>query len=275
MVHKIAYLGPPGTYSEEATLRYASGAQHVPFGSISAVASAVTSGQTNEGLVPIENSLEGAVTDTLDLLIRESTLFIRAELVLPISHCLLVVPGTLEKDITVIYSHPQALGQCRAFLERTFPTAQVMASLSTVSAVEEMQNSKQTAAAIAPRRAAELYESEIIAEGLQDSDVNVTRFVVLGGTDHEPTGRDKTSLCFSFEKDRPGSLYKVVGEFAERHINLVKIESRPTKEGLGSYIFLIDLDGHKEDSKVKEALEVIQKDVAMLRIFGSYPSFAQ
>jgi prephenate dehydratase len=175
----------------------------------------------------------------------------------------------------VIYSHPQALGQCRAFLERSFPNAQVVASLSTVSAVEEMQSSKQTAAAIAPRRAAELYKSEIIAEGLQDSDVNVTRFVVLGGTDHGPTGRDKTSLCFSFEEDRPGSLYKVVREFAERHINLVKIESRPTKEGLGSYIFLIDLDGHKEDLKVKEALEVIQKDVALLRIFGSYPSFAQ
>ena len=273
MAKRVAYLGPPGTFSEEAALKYDPQAQRVAFSSISAVAEAVRSSMAEEGVVPIENSLEGSVNDTLDLLIQEATLFIRQELTLPIEHCLLVVPSTQADAIQAIYSHPQALGQCRRFLERCFPKAQVVATLSTVAAVEEMKGSDVPAAAIAPKRASELYEVEILAQSIQDYPNNVTRFVVLAPTDHPPTGADKTSLCFSFDDDRPGLLYGVMGEFARRNINLGKIESRPTKETLGRYIFLVDLDGHREDALVQEVLAGLKDQVSMLKIFGSYPRY--
>ncbi len=228
----------------------------------------------DEGVVPIENSLEGSVNDTLDLLIHESTLLIRQELVLPVEHCLLVKPGVNLQEIRAVYSHPQALGQCRRFLERCFPRVQALAALSTAAAVEEMQQSKEVAAAIATARAAQLYGAEILARGIQDSPSNLTRFVVLAHADHSPTGRDKTSLCFAFSDDRPGLLHGVLKEFAQRGINLTKIESRPTKQSLGQYIFLIDLEAHRTDPSAKEALELMQGQVAMLKIFGSYPRFA-
>jgi prephenate dehydratase len=272
---RIAYLGPAGTFTEEAAQRYDPQAQLIPFPSIPAVALAVDSGMAEEGVVPIENSIEGSVNDTLDLLIHEARLFIRKELVLPIEHCLLVMPGTQASEIRVVYSHPQALGQCRRFLERCFPKAQLVASLSTAAAVEELKKSQVPAAAIAPRRAAELFGVDIIARGVQDNPSNVTRFVILAHTDHPPTGRDKTSLCFSFDEDRPGLLHGVLGEFARRHINLAKIESRPTKRTLGRYIFLIDLEGHREDPPVKEAIEGVRAQVSMLKIFGSYPRWSE
>jgi prephenate dehydratase len=171
----------------------------------------------------------------------------------------------------MVYSHPQALGQCRDFLERCFPKAQLIASLSTVAAVEEMKGSSTPAAAISPGRAAQLHDMVILARGIQDNPSNATRFVVLSNTDHPPTGSDKTSLCFSFSEDKPGLLYNVMGEFTRRNINLAKVESRPTKQSLGQYIFLIDCEGHREDSRVKEAIESVRSQVSMLKIFGSYP----
>ena len=146
-----------------------------------------------------------------------------------------------------------------------------MAALSTAAAVEEMLRSPAKAAAVGTRRAGELYGADVLATGVQDSAANVTRFVILSTSDHEPTGRDKTSLCFSFPDDRPGLLFEVMGEFASRSINLAKVESRPTKETLGRYIFLIDLEGHRLDPVVREALARVQGHVGMLRIFGSYP----
>ena len=271
MAKRIAYLGPVGTFSEEAALLYDPEGELEPFPSIPAVATAVASGIAEEGVVPIENSLEGAVTYTLDLLIEEDRLFIRHELVLPIVHCLLIKPGTKVADIQTVYSHPQALGQCREFLERCFPKAQLVASLSTVAAVEDMKVSPTTAAAISPKRAAEPQGMEVLAQGIQDSAANVTRFVVLADSDHPATGRDKTSLCFSFEADTPGILYNVLGEFSHRNINLAKVESRPTKRSLGQYIFLIDCEGHREDPRVKAALETLKVHTNMLKIFGSYP----
>ena len=271
MALKLAYLGPPGTFTEEAALRYDPTAERLPFLSIPAVAAGVASKMVDEGVVPIENSLEGSVTDTLDLLIHESTLLIRQELVLPIEHCLLVKPGTEVQEIQAIYSHPQALAQCRRFLERCFPQAQAVAALSTAAAVEEMQRSTAVAGAIATARAAELYGAEVLGRGIQDNPANLTRFVVLAHTDHPPTGRDKTSLCFSFAEDRPGILHGVLQEFAQRNINLTKIESRPTKQSLGEYIFLIDVEGHKTDPLVAEVLDQIRAHVALLKIFGSYP----
>ncbi|MSQ41179.1 MAG: prephenate dehydratase [Dehalococcoidia bacterium] len=273
MPKRLAYLGPPGTFTEEAALQYDREAHLVPFLSIPAVAEAVQRGMADEGVVPIENSLEGSVTDTMDLLIQEVGLFIRRELVLPVEHCLMVKPGTQTEEIEVVYSHPQALAQCRRFLERCFPRAQRMASLSTAAAVEEMLRSTGKAAAVGTRRAGQLYGAEVLAHGIQDSAANVTRFVILSTTDHEPTGagKDKTSLCFSFSHDRPGLLYGVMSEFASRKINLARVESRPTKETLGRYIFLIDLDGHRLDPLVREALDSVRGQVGMLRIFGSYP----
>ena len=275
MAKRIAYLGPAGTFTEAAALRYDSEAQLIPFSSIAAVAAAVDSGMAEEGVVPIENSLEGSVTDTLDLLIHDSELSIRHEMVISIEHCLLVKPGVLAQDVSAVYSHPQALGQCRRFIERCFPKAQAVAALSTAAAVEDMLQSQSPAAAIATRRAAELYGAEILAHGIQDNPANHTRFVVLAQHDHPPTGRDKTSLCFSFDDDRAGILHSVLGQFANRNINLAKVESRPNKESLGRYIFLVDIEGHRDDPTVSEALSSVEAEASMLKVFGSYPQYAE
>ncbi len=271
MSNRLAYLGPSGTFSEEAAVQYDPNAEIEPHSSIPAVALAVASGMADEGIVPIENSQEGSVTFTLDTLIQEDRLLIRRELVLPIRHCLIVRPGTKSAEIQAIYSHPQALAQCRSFLERCFPKAHQIASLSTAAAVNDAKESAEISAAIAPRRAAELQEMEVLGEGIQDSSTNVTRFVVLAHSDHPRTGKDKTSLCFSFQEDKPGALYNVLAVFAHRDINLTKVESRPSKQSLGDYIFLIDLHGHREDPVIAEAIETVRSHTSMLKVFGSYP----
>ena len=271
MARRIAFLGPVGTYTEEAALQYDQEADLQPFPSIGAIGLAVSSGVTDQGVVPIENSLEGSVTFTLDLLISQSGLSIYNEIVLPIEHYLMAKAGTRAPDVRVIYSHPQALAQCHDFLERCFPQATQTAALSTAAAGVDMQKSDVPAAAISPKRGAELHDVEIIGQGIQDNPNNVTRFAVLDKVDHAPTGRDKTSLCFSFADDAPGSLYGALGEFARRHINLAKIESRPTKEHLGEYIFLVDCEGHREDPEVGETIEALSSMVSMLKVLGSYP----
>jgi len=273
MTKKVAYLGPPGTFSEEAALHYAEKAKLIPFSSVLAVASAVDTGMAHEGVVAIENSLEGSVTDTLDLLIHESKLLIRYELVLPIEHHLLVTSGTETSEVEVIFSHPQALAQCRHFLEKCFPKAKVVAALSTAAAVEQMVSSSITSAAIGTQRAAELYGAEILARSIQDQSPNLTRFVVLAREDHPPTGKDKTSLCFSFADDRPGLLYEVLKEFAECDINLVKVESRPSKKILGKYIFLVDLDGHRQDTVISQVMDKVKAKSSLFKVFGSYPRY--
>ena len=275
MAKRIAYLGPPGTFTEEAALLHDETATLIPFPSIPAVAVAVDSGMAEEGVVAIENSLEGSVTDTLDLLIHESRVLIRKELVLPIEHHLLVKPGTASNEVRVIYSHPQALAQCRRFMERCFPKVDVVAALSTAAAVEEMMASEYPAAAIGTQRAAHLYGAQTLARGIQDQASNVTRFVVLAPQDHPPTGNDKTSLCFSFAEDRPGVLCGVLQEFAERNINLAKVESRPSRESLGRYIFLVDLEGHHQDPVVSEALARVREKTSLFKILGSYPKYAE
>jgi prephenate dehydratase len=272
MSRRLAYLGPPGTFSEQAALLHDPQAQLLPFSSVAAVAAAVDSGMADEGVAAIENSLEGSVNETLDILIHESGLSICRELVLPIEHCLLAAPGTSSPDVTVIYSHPQALGQCRRFLERCFPKAQVEAALSTTAAVEEMLT-LQGAAAIATQRAAEIYSAQVLARGIQDNAANKTRFVILTPHDCPPTGRDKTSIAFTVAHDRPGTLVNVLHEFSDRQINLTKIESRPSKEELGVYIFLVDMEGHRADPSVAEALERVREQAFFFKVFGSYPRY--
>jgi prephenate dehydratase len=270
MARTIGFLGPLGTYSEEAALVYDKTADRL-YPTITGVGEAVAAGEIDEGVVPIENSLEGPVTFTLDLLIAQPTLFIRGEIDLQIEHYLLAKPGTVPAEIKVIYSHPQALGQCRQYLEKNYPQAEQMASLSTVLCVTDSFESKVPAAAISPRRASELYDVDILDRGIQDVANNVTRFAVIGISDHAPTGDDKTSMAFTLEKDSPGLLHRVLGEFADRDINLLKIESRPTKQLLGEYIFLLDCVGHREESPMKEALAALSDPISMLRILGSYP----
>jgi prephenate dehydratase len=271
MALRVAYFGPAGTYTEAAALQYAPQGELLPFPTIAAVYQAVAEQRADEGVLPIENSLEGSVNITLDLLISRADLSIAHEIVLPIDHCLMVRPGTEVAAVRVIYSHPQSLAQCRGYLERNFPQAQATASLSNSAAVADMQASPVTAAAIAPQRAAELYGAEIVDRGIQDSPNNVTRFVVLARADHEPTGQGKTSICFSFNQDSPGVLYDALGVFAQRKINLAKIESRPTRESLGRYIFLIDIEGHRTEPLLREALLSLGQQVSLLKVLGSYP----
>jgi prephenate dehydratase len=267
---RLAFLGPSGTFGEEAALLYDAQALRVPFTSHAAVVSAVDSGMADEGVVPVENSVEGGVNETLDILIHETNLRMRSELVVPINQCLLVSPGMEAADIQVIYSHPQALGQCRRFVERCFPRARIEPALSTAGAVQEL-GSTAGAAAIATRRAAELYGAEVLAAGIQDRRSNVTRFVILGHTDAEPTGSDKTSLAVGMPHDRPGTLVGVLKEFADEGISLSRIESRPSKDALGVYIFLIDLEGHRLDPTVAAVLERVEARSNFFKVFGSYP----
>ena len=278
MPKRVGYLAPPGTYTEEATERYDADAERVPYPTFRAVIEAVRSGDVDEGVTAIENSLEGAVVDTLDLLIQEDTLHIKQEIMVPILHCLLIEPGTRAEDIKFVFSHPQALGQCRQYLENEYPNAQPVASLSTAAAVEQMQVSDVPAAAIASRRAGDLYGAEVLATNIQDQPGNTTRFVVWAQEDHVPTGDDKTSICFDFDEakgtlvgDTPGLLYSVIGEFAQRGISMAKIESRPAKREMGRYIFMVDLLGHRQDVVLAEALESVRKLTSTLKVFGSYP----
>lgn len=271
MPRSIAYFGPTGTYTEEAALLYDPHAEFKPFSTIAAVGLAVSSSITDQGVVPIENSQEGSVNVTLDLLISQPNLSIYEEVELSIQHFLMAAPGIRPSDVEIIYAHPQSLAQCREFLERCFPDVRQIASLSNSAAVTDMKQSSVAAAAIASARNAELYDVEIIGRNIQDNPNNVTRFVVLAPHDHPPTGNDKTSLCLSFHQDAPGVLYHALHEFAKREINLRKIESRPTKQLLGQYIFLIDCDGHREDPLVREAIQALNTSNSVLKVLGSYP----
>ena len=269
---RLAYLGPAGTFSETAALRYQPSAELLPCAGEAAVAAAVSSGSANGAVLAIENSLEGSVTGTLDALIHESTLAISHELILPIEQCLIVRPGTKPADVRVIRSHPQALHQCRMYIERRFPKARQEAALSTAGAVQEILDI-EGGAAIGPARAAELHSAEILERGIADDQHNKTRFVVLGKSDSEPTGDDKTSIALTVAHDRPGTLVDVLHEFSDRGINLTKIESRPSREELGIYVFLVDLEGHRSDASVAEALAAVEAQAIFFRVFGSYPRF--
>lgn len=271
-MRRIAFLGPPGSYGEQAALRYAPAATLLPYPSHPRVAAAVENGEADEGLLAVENSLEGSVVESLDILMHDGRLHVRGEVVIPIDHCLITAPGRTIDEISVILSHTNALGQCRGYIERCFPDARVEPALSTTGAVEEALR-RPGAAAIASARAAELLGGDILARAVQDRPNNMTRFAVVGHADAPPTGDDKTSLCFTTHHDRPGTLVAVLQEFAARGINLTRIESRPSKDRLGVYVFLLDLQGHRTDAPVAQALEAIADKVQTLKIIGSYPRY--
>lgn len=268
---KLAYLGPEGTYSQQAALEHHADAVLVRCRSIAGAVRAVEDGDADEAVVPIENSLEGPVTDTVDLLIHQTRLAIRREIVLPIHHCLVVQDGVARDDARVVYSHPQALAQCRGYLARWLPEAELVASLSTASAVGDMQKSDRPAAAISSTRAAELFDAVVVDRDIEDVRTNETRFVVLGPRDGSRTGHDKTSICFDFSHDAAGTLHGALGEFASRGLNMTKIESRPDRRSLGRYIFLIDIEGHRGDAIVMDALNGLRARATMFKVLGSYP----
>ena len=266
---RVAFLGPRGTYSEQAALRIAPDAGLIPAAPIAAVVTAVLEGRADEAVVPIENSLEGAVTETLDLLVHQLDLRIRGEVALPIAHCLIGRPGAKKTSIRTVYSHPQALAQCRGYLARELPAARTQASLSTAEAVETVMR-EDGVAAIAAHGAAALHGAEVLEEGIQDDSSNETRFVLLAAADAAPSGDDKTSLAFNVA-DQPGALVAILQQFAAADINLTKIESRPSRIALGEYIFLLDCAGHRSRAPLDGVLASLQRQTTWLKILGSYP----
>lgn len=269
-----AFLGPRGSFSEEAALLRADTDQLVAFSSFPALVSAVETGLADEAVLPIENSIEGAVSTTLDLLIHETALRIAGELALPVRHFLITRPGVHLEDVRVVTSHPQALGQCRRFLDRCLPGVEQEAALSTSGAVKDVaEGDDDHRAGIGTARAAELYGGAIIAHDIQDVHTNVTRFVVLAREDAPPTGNDKTSLAFRVQENVPGALHAILAELAVENLQMTKIESRPSKGWLGDYVFLIDFEGHRQDERVARVLDNIRDRCSILKIFGSYPRF--
>ncbi len=272
----IGFLGPAGTFSEEAAMAYAAGradVNYLPLSSIPAVVTAIETGAASVGILPIENLLEGSVTFTLDLLIHETDLKIAGESVIPIRQYLVARPEVMLPEVQVLYAHPQSLGQCRRFIERCLPGVATVASLSNSKAPAEALADERPAAAISTRRAAEMTGARILAQDIADNLGNVTRFIALAREDHAPTGRDKTSFCFGFAEDRAGSLVGALKELADENINMTKLESRPSKLVLGQYIFLVDIEGHRNDAHVARALERLATQTNMLKIFGSYPAY--
>ncbi|MEM3525946.1 MAG: prephenate dehydratase [Candidatus Jordarchaeaceae archaeon] len=273
-VKKVAYLGPRGTFAEEAALLYTSKieAEMIPMSTIASIISAVENGHVDIGIVPIENSVEGTVTTTLDLLARSEAM-ICGEIVLPVIHNLISKEKITLDKITKVYSHPQALAQCRTFLAKNLPQVYLSETNSTAEAVRKVAEEEDTTiAAIGSSAAAKLYGMTVLVEGIQDEQTNETRFAVISSKDSKPTGNDKTSIAIFLLQDRPGALCEVLEEFRDRNINLTRIESRPSKKILGDYIFFVDLEGHKENPDVKEAIENISKKAGKVKIMGSFPS---
>jgi prephenate dehydratase len=262
----IGFLGPAGTFTQEAASKISGKLRS--FDSIVEVLEAVKAREVDVGVVPIENSVEGSVGVTLDIMAQEDTLKIMREIILPIRQHLLLNPGARLEDVKEVYSHSQALAQCRHYLEKLgIPTR---ATVSTTAAAKAIKG-KSDKAAIGTSRAAEIYGLVIADPNIQDYPNNTTRFLAVGGHDDVYTGKDKTSIVFSLPDDHPGGLYDLLGDFAAFKINLTKIESRPSKEGLGSYIFFLDFEGHREEETIRNVLNNIRSKVGYVKILGSYP----
>ena len=264
----ISFLGPMGTFSHEAASLL--GDDLVPFCTIPAVMESIDSGQCMKGIVPIENSIEVPVGITLDALAHEFDLNIVGEIVISINQNLIVNPGSQIGDIKDVYSHQQAISQCQNFIRKH--NVQPHYAVSTASAAKSIVGDKSKAA-IGHIKSAELYDLEILESNIQDVDNNATRFVVLSKEETEPTGNDKTSIIFSIYEDRPGSLYNILGIFQKYHINLTKIESRPSKQGLGKYLFFVDFYGHYKEDVIKKIIMDIDDNTYFFKVLGSYPEF--
>jgi chorismate mutase/prephenate dehydratase len=264
---KIAYLGPQATFTHLAALkRFGSQVGYVACDSISNVFDEVERNAADYGVVPIENSIEGAVTHTLDIFV-DSDLKICAQIILDVSHNLLA--NCAKDKVKRVYSNPQVFGQCRIWLQENLPWAEKIEVSSTTRAAQIAAKEKYSAC-IASILAAKVYKLKVIASRIEDSPHNITRFLVIGKTDVGQTGNDKTSLLFSV-KDRVGALHDMLVPFKKYRINLTKIESRPSKRKAWEYYFYVDLEGHKNNPRVKKALLELEKKCTFLKVLGSYP----
>lgn len=272
---KIAYLGPDGSYSFCAAKKYCReldgmGGEMSPQASFANVILSVEQGKADIGILPLENSTEGIVTPVVDLLYYANGISMVAEVVIPIHHCLLNESGRLQ-DIKYIYSNQQPLEQCKLNLAKLVGKASLIECESSSAACKIAKKNGKEFAAVANEVAGELYGLQAAVKDLQDNDKNATRFVAIKlNGETRPSGNDKTSIAFTFDKDRPGSLYLVLKEFAECGINLSRIESRPMKEELGKYVFYIDFAGHKLDDGIIELMDKVRQVVGELKILGSY-----
>lgn len=265
---KVAFLGPQATYTHVAAMRqFGLSAQLVPLKSIPSIFDEVSRGRASYGVVPVENSNEGVVTHTLDMFMS-SDLKVIAEVLLPVSHDLLNLSGQLS-DIRKVVSHPQAIGQCRDWLEENLPDIPLVDASSTANAAQ-LAAEDASVAAIASESAASFYGLRVVKHSIEDNPNNFTRFLVIGPEMQGPSGNDKTSVMFSV-KDKAGVLYHMLEPFSKRNINLAKIESRPMKGKAWEYIFFLDMVGHVEEANIAEALEELKTHCQFLKVLGSYP----
>ncbi len=264
---RISYMGPPASFSNIAALKkFGSSVRYLPVNTINDVFAEVEHGRADYGVVPIENSIEGAINYTLDMFM-ESDLKICSEISIEISHNLLA-KCRMDK-IKRLYSNPSVIGQCRMWLEANLPRVEVIEVTSTTKAAE-MAVKEKGAAAIGSSLAAECYGLNMLARSIEDSPHNMTRFLVIGKVENRPTGKDKTSVMFAV-KDRVGALHDMLVPFKKNRINLTKIESRPSKKRAWEYRFFVDMIGHQEDAGIKKALKQLGGVCTNLKILGSYP----
>ncbi len=265
---RVAYLGPEGTFSQMAARRlFGIQPRYRECATIDAVFDAVRTKDAAYGVVPFENSTEGAVSMTSDALL-DGELLIRQELVLPVSHCLMSRAATLGA-IQAVYSHPQALAQCRGWLAKHLPRAQVVQTTSTAAAAREAREDDH-AAAIGSETAAELHDLPIVRTNIQDRPENATRFVVIARQDAPPSGADRTTIAFGVV-DQKGALRRVLSIFEEHDVNLTRIESRPSRRHAWHYVFLVDVEGHRKDAPLAAALRDVKRSADFVKVVGSYP----
>jgi chorismate mutase/prephenate dehydratase len=265
----VAFQGEPGAFKEEAAFRFfGESTKGVPYDTLDEVFEAVEVSAVPFAMVPVENSLEGSITRAYDLLL-DSPLMVCGETELRISHCLIALEGASLDTIKRVYSHPQALGQCRNFLKHL--NSELVPASDTAGSVRMIKDEvRLDCAAVAGARAAKIYGLRIIAREIEDNPHNFTRFFVLSKEDSPPTGNDKTSIVFSL-KHKPGALYDCLREFASREINLTKLESRPTRHQPWEYNFYMDVSGHREEGNIGEALKALEEHAVFVKILGSYP----
>ncbi len=264
----ISYLGPEATFTHQAAIeRFGLSLHYVPEESIEDVFMDIESERADFGVVPIENSIEGVVNYTLDMFVNSSAKIV-SEIIVDIKHNLLSKSNSLE-DIKAIYSHPNALGQCKGWIKKHLPNVMLFETTSTAKAAK-IAEQDSSVAAIASSAAADIYSLNILAKGIEDKINNITRFLVIGRKIPKKSGNDKTSFMFTI-KDRVGALYQILEPFYKKGINLTRIESRPSKQKNWSYIFFVDVDGHVDDTNIQDSLKEIENLTVSLKIMGSYP----
>ena len=273
---RIAFLGPRGSFAEAAlrTLAVAADAEQVPATSVNGALDMVRRGDADMALVPIENSIEGSVSLTIDELARGKRLVIVDEVVIPVRFALLGRRGTALAEVKSVATHPHAQAQVREWLEANLPGVTVIPALSTSAAAAAVADgSAPFDAAVSQPIAADIYDLDVLANDIQDNDDATTRFILvrLPGVLPEPTGSDKTTLSLFMHTDHPGALLAILNEFAVRGVNMTRIESRPTKKALGDYYFSVDIEGHANDERVSEALMGLHRICLDVRFLGSYP----